>query len=133
MASSTSHPVSDRPDTPKQILSLWIGILAGPLLFLMLLQVNYVFSYMACETQRTWFLHLATIVAPVLTAGAGTIAWRARRPLESDAAELSAPGVIHAPSTRAYWMAAAAALSCVWFIIAMLAMIVPAAILRPCQ
>ena len=59
-------------------MSLWLGLLAGPTVWLMLLEFNYVGAYVACETRSTWFLHTATAVAVILVTAAGFFAWRAR-------------------------------------------------------
>ena len=133
MASSTSHPVSDSARNSRRTLTLWAGALAGPLLFLTLLEVDYVLAYVACETQQSWFFHVAAAVAVLLTGTAGLLAWKARLPLDADRAELSGPPAVSVPFTRVYWMAAFAALSSVWFIIAMLALAVPPIVLHPCQ
>jgi hypothetical protein len=133
MASSTSRPDSDSARDPRRTLTLWVGVLAGPLLFLTLLEVNYVLAYVACEAQQSWFLHVTGVVAVLLTAIAGLLAWQARLPIDADQAELSGPPVVYAPFTRVYWMATLAALSSVWFIVAMLALAVPPIVLQPCQ
>ncbi len=52
-------------------------MLAGPVVWLMLLEQNFVMSYVSCETRQTWFLHLATFVAIALVGGAGLWGWSA--------------------------------------------------------
>lgn len=132
MASSISRPAWDDPARGRAF-ALWVGVLAGPLLFLTLLQVNYVLSYVACEMHRTWFLHVTTVVACLLTGLAGMRAWHSRaRPELEDATE-AATGMVYAPRSRVEWMAHLAVLSSAWFIIAMLAFLVPVVVLRPCH
>ncbi len=67
MVSSTSHRAWH---DPRRERALWTGVLAGPIVFLVLLQTNYVLAYVACETRQTWFLHLATAAAVLLVAAA---------------------------------------------------------------
>ena len=130
MPSSISHPGSR--DDNLRTLALWSGLLAGPLLFLSVLEVNYVLSYVACEQQQTWFLHLSTAIALVLTAAAGVWAWRAgmTRGTFSDECVPVGPETRY---TRTRWMAVAAALVTVGFLIAIFSMAVPAFVLSPCQ
>ena len=113
-------------------IALWSGLLAGPLLFLALLEVNYVLSYVACEQQQTWFLHLSTALALVLTAAAGLWAWREGmiRGTFSDECIPVGPETHYA---RTRWMAVGAALVTIGFLIAIVAMGVPAVVLQPCQ
>jgi len=132
MSSSTSRPDWDSPARGRTV-ALWVGVLAGPLLFLTLLQVNYVLSYVACETHRTWYFYAAALAASALTAVAGSRAWSARVMPERGDTSQAATGVVYAPRTREQWMAVLAALSSAWFIIAMLSLIVPAVVLQPCQ
>lgn len=97
---------------------LWTGILAGPLVWLALLQTNYVLSYVACELRQTWFLHAATGVSLVLVIAAGAVAWSgsARGPHQS----------------RATWMAWAGVVMSLWFALVIAAMAVPILIVPPC-
>ena len=113
-------------------MALWTGLLAGPLSFLTLLEVNYVLSYVACETRSSWFLHASTAAAVALTAIAGVWSWRAG----TRHATLSDECIPVGPETRynrTRWMGVAAALLTVSFIIAMIALDVPVFVLSPCQ
>ncbi len=87
-------------------------------MFLSLLEVNYVFSYVACEAQTTWFLHAATVVAVALSLSAGLWGWRAGHDSHSG---------------RVRWMAIGALLSMTFFVVATVALDIPAMVLRPCQ
>jgi hypothetical protein len=115
------------------VFRLWSGMLAGPLVWLALLQTNYVLSYVACEQRQTWFLHVATLVAVMVVAAAGFLAWRAgHAPRQLD--EPATPPVGAATAAgRARWMALFAAITSMWFIIVILAMSVPVVVLRTCQ
>ena len=55
-------------DWGRRLAALWIGVLAGPLTWAALLEVNYTMSYVACEQRHSWMLHLATGIALTLIA-----------------------------------------------------------------
>ena len=130
MASSTSRPVSHER---WRLAALWAGLLTGPLVWLLLLEFNYVFAYVACETRSTWFLHLAVAVALLLVAGAGYWAWRASY------GDMLAPETLTAPLSdetrrqRSRWMSLAGVALSAWFVLVILAMEVPILVLRECQ
>jgi hypothetical protein len=131
MRSSISFPASHERD-PTTTIALWTGLLAGPLSFLTLLEVNYVLSYVACETRSSWFLNVSTAIAVALTATAGVWSWR----VGTRYATLSDQCIPVGPETRynrTRWMAVAAALLAVSFIVAMIALAVPVFVLDPCQ
>ena len=78
-----------------------------------------------CETKQTWFLHLATAVAAVLVAAAGTWAWRAGRGPIDTADAATAPLSAATGEARTRWMAWFAVGSSIWFVVVILAMSVP--------
>ena len=133
MPSSTSRPASGEAHDPRRVLALWTGLLTGPLAWLALLEFNYAFAYVACETREKWFLHLATIVAAALVAAAGAWAWRAGNDPFEPAHRPSPPLSAATCDSRSRWMAYAAAVSSAWFIIVIFAMEVPLALLEVCQ
>jgi hypothetical protein len=57
-------------------LTLWACVLAGPLAALTQLQANYALVLWACGSGQTWALHLVSLLALVVAAGAGLLAWR---------------------------------------------------------
>jgi hypothetical protein len=130
MPSSTSRPVSHER---WRLAALWAGLLTGPIVWLALLEVNYVLAYVACETRSTWFMHLAVGVALLLVAAAGYDAWSAsfgrllavetRTPPLSDDTRLQ----------RSRWMSLAGVAFSLWFLLVILAMEVPLLVLRECQ
>jgi hypothetical protein len=133
MASSTSFRGSGDAHERWRVLALWTGALAGPLVWLTLLEANYVMSYVACEKQQTWFLHAATGVAVALVAAAGLWAWSAgHRPRDLDE-PLTPPVGAGTCDSRVRWMSIFAAAACAWFILVILAMEVPILVLRTCQ
>jgi hypothetical protein len=133
MPSSTSRPGFRDAHDGTRVLALWTGILAGPLVWLALLQINYVLSYVACETRQTWFLHLATAVAIALVGAAGAWAWGAGRGPVDLPEPLTPPVSQETCDTRVRWMAYFAAASSSWFIVVIVAMSVPVVVLRTCQ
>jgi len=109
----SSRASGERPRSTAALIMLWIGVLIGPIGALLVLEADYVLSYVACATQREWYMHAVAGVAVLAVAGGGIAAWRAR---ERDA-----------------WMAQGAALLCAFFIIVILAFDMPVLAFRPCQ
>jgi hypothetical protein len=108
-------------------------VLAGPILWLVLLEANYVMSYVSCETRQTWFLHLAVVIAVVLVGAAGWWGWSAGI---GDPMEAGSPTPPLSPETarqRVRWMAAASAGMSLFFILVILAADVPILVLKTCQ
>jgi hypothetical protein len=133
MPSSTSRRDSREAHGRLRVFALWIGVLAGPVVWLVLLEWNYVLSYVACETRQTWFLHLATVLSVAAVAGAGLWGWSAGRGDLSLDEPLTPPVSAATCTIRARWMAVAAAALSVFFIIVILSMEVPILLLRECQ
>lgn len=55
---------------------LWACMLAGPLAALMQLQANYALVLWVCGSGQAWALHLVSLLALLVAAGAGLLAWR---------------------------------------------------------
>lgn len=128
MASSTSRPAWHER---RRIAALWAGVLAGPLVWLALLETNYVLSYVACETRQTWFLHAAVILSIGVVAAAGYIAWRYGPP--EDTQDRTAPVTRSTSEIRSRWMALVGVGMSVWFMLVMAAMEIPIIGLKVCQ
>jgi hypothetical protein len=110
------------------LAALWAGLVAGPLAWAALLEVNYVLSYVSCEHHRTWMLHAATVAALLLTAGAALAASRTwRDTLRRSGAETGANG-----NGRAWSMAVGGIAMCLWFVLVIVATEIPVLVLRPC-
>ena len=133
MQSSTSFPVSPDAHARRRVFALWTGVLAGPLVWLMLLEVNYVLSYVSCEARQTWFLHLATLVSVALVAAAGAWGWSAGRGPRELPEPLTEPVSAATCDVRTRWMGHASVGLSAWFILVILAMEVPVIVLRTCQ
>ena len=123
MASSTSDLASH---DARRIAALWIGVLTGPIIALVLLQTNYVLSYVACELRATWFLHATALIAVVLIAAAGWIAWRSG---PADTTEHRS----RVSDDWARWLSAAGVSSSLLFLLVVLSMEVPTIVLDVCQ
>jgi hypothetical protein len=130
MPSSTLRPVSHEP---WRLAALWAGLLTGPLVWLALLEVNYVLAYVACETASKWALHLAIVVALLLVAGAGYAAWAASYGHILADETLSPPLSDETRLQRSRWMSLAGVAFSLWFIVVILAMEVPLIVLKECQ
>ena len=128
MASSTSHHAWHEP---RRNAALWAALLAGPILFLTLLETVYVMSYVSCETRHTWFLHLAVFVAALLVAGAAWTAWTHGPP--ADTQDRTPPVTRSTAEVRAQWMAFAGLGLSLWFIVVIMALEIPILVLKTCQ
>lgn len=128
MASSTSRPAWHEP---RRIAALWAGVLAGPLVWFTLLEVNYVMSYVSCESRQKWFLHVAVLVSVVVVAAAAYAGWRYGPP--EDTQDRTPPVTRSTSEVRSRWMALAGIGLSAWFILVMLAMEIPILALKVCQ
>ena len=133
MPSSTSLRAWRNPHDRRVLATLWAGMLAGPLVFLTLLEANYVLSYVSCETRQTWFLHAPTLGGAALVAVVGFLCWTiaaAGRHVDEIDGGPAAPGTAQ---SRAVWMGYAGAATSAWFVIVILSMHVPVLVLKTCQ
>jgi hypothetical protein len=116
-----------------RLAAVWAGLLTGPAAWLALLEVNYVLSYVACETRSTWFLHSATAVALLLVAAAGYAAWAASFGSIIVDETPTPPLSDETRVQRSRWMSLAGVAVSLWFIVVILAMEVPIIVLKECQ
>jgi hypothetical protein len=130
MHSSTGRPVSHEY---WRLTALWAGMLAGPIVALMLQELNYVMSYVACETRQTWFLHLSAVIAIGIVATVAMFAWRASdgHPLEME--HPTPPLSDETRRQRARWMSGFGVAISLLSILVILSMEIPVLVLRPCQ
>lgn len=72
MSSSTlHHGTSSAPS----LLSLWLGVLGPPLLYLFDLQASYTLANRACSSGSHALYAMTTLVAALLVAVIGTLSW----------------------------------------------------------
>jgi hypothetical protein len=128
MASSTSRPAWHEP---RRIAALWAGILAGPIVWFTLLEVNYLLAYVSCESRHKWFFHVAVAVSVVVVGGAAWLAWRSGPP--EDTQDRTAPVTRSTAEVRARWMALAGLGLSLWFILVIIAMEIPILVLQACE
>jgi hypothetical protein len=80
MATLDIRPEAPRHEpSPVSDLALWTTVLAGPVVFLVNLQVNYTMVDWACNTGHDWALHVAHLAAVIVVAAATLLAvalWR---------------------------------------------------------
>jgi hypothetical protein len=111
----------------RELLLLWMGVVTGPLAWLAELETSYLLTNWVCGHGRGWLLSVVNAAA-LLVAGAGAMAaWRARRYLASSGPQAPAPTA----DCRSFLVAMGLALSGL-FALAILASIVPTAMLSPC-
>ena len=107
---------------------LWFGILAGPLAFLLNLQLSYMLVQPVCVTAHHIILHLVPAGALLLAASGGVSAWwnwQRTGQAESSKAE----GVL----PRSRFMADVGLLASGLFLVVIVAQWLPNFILSPCQ
>jgi hypothetical protein len=113
--------------------ALWTGFLTGPIVWLTLLETQYVLSYVACETRSTWFMHLSIAVALVLVAGAAWGAWMASSGNTVTTDVQTTPVGDDTCRRRSRWMSIAGVAVSAFFVVVILAMEVPLLVLGVCQ
>ena len=107
---------------------LWFGILAGPLAFLLNLQLSYMLVQPVCVTAHHIILHLVPAGALLLAASGGVSAWwnwQRTGQAESSKSE----GVL----PRSRFMADVGLLTSGLFLVVIVAQWLPNFILSPCQ
>jgi quinol-cytochrome oxidoreductase complex cytochrome b subunit len=117
-------------DWGRRLAALWIGVLAGPVVWAALLETNYVLSYVACERRHTWMLFATTAAAVAVIALSAFGAWRAAPPAGEENAPSTDP--IDTAVIRARFMVNGALALCGFFILVILATAIPAVVLHPC-
>ena len=55
----------------------WLGLLTGPSVFLINLQVNFTMVSWVCATHNYWAIHLVHVISIIVAAWSGLLAWRA--------------------------------------------------------
>jgi len=115
-------------------LTLWIGVLAGPVAWALDLGVSYAIVQWTCGTQHTIVLHLVTLTTLGLIVGGGVAAWRAFEISRGAAADPHGElrgHVVHV--AREHFMAVWGLLSCAFFAVVVVATSIPSWVLNACQ
>jgi hypothetical protein len=112
----------------KRDLALWIGILAGPIVWLLSLEANFALVPWACVFQAKLALHIVSIVALILAASAGVLAWRQWKNLGKEW-----PGSGGGALPRSRVMAVGGVLMSAMFFLVILAQAMPTVLLSACE
>lgn len=110
------------------VLSLWAGVLMGPVVWLALLEVNFVLVPWACAAGANWPMYVTTFSALASVAGGAALSFRDWRDAGREWPEES-EGVI----PRSRFLAAGGLLLNVFFLLAIVAHALPNLILGACQ
>jgi hypothetical protein len=103
----------------------WVGLLGGPIAWLLNLQITYPLVKLACAWHRNWPLHVANIVFLLLAAGAGALAFSLWRAPGEDQEEFVLD--------RARFMSMLGMLNGALFFLVILSQSIPNFILDPCR
>jgi len=113
--------------TSGQLL-LWTGVLLAPIVWATQMEINYLLVPYACMSGHRVALYLVTLVALVVAATGGFVAWRnwqeAGGELPDDAGDAR---------TRSRFMGVLGLLTSAMFFLVILAQGIPDFILHPCQ
>jgi hypothetical protein len=112
----------------KRDLALWTGVLAGPVAWLTSFQANFALAPVACVLKGKLALYAISVVALLLTAAAGVVAWQ-----QWTGAGKEWPGQGGDTTARVRIMAIGGVLLSAMFFIVILAQAIPEVILAPCE
>lgn len=107
---------------------LWLGLLGGPVAWLVQLGVSYPLVPLSCATEWGAIFHLVTLVTALASVGAGSVAWQSWQLLraEGEQREGARPG-------RQEFMALAGVLTAALFLATIVAQWLPVLFLSPCE
>jgi hypothetical protein len=108
-------------------LSLWTGLLAGPIAWALDLTSSYALVKPVCRMQSAGMLSLIPLICLVLVAGGSTLSWMALRRTAHDA-----PLDGGRPRQRARFMAVLGLTSCALFALQILAGAIPPSVIDAC-
>ena len=112
----------------KRDIALWTGILAGPIVWLFSFEANFALAPWACDFANKAALFVVAILALVLVAASGWIAWR-----EWNAVGKVWPGSAGGELGRERIMAGGGLLMSAMFFIVILAQSIPNLMLGACD
>lgn len=111
------------------LLAQWTGLLAGPVAWLLQLQVAYTLIPWACtHDQQGISLHVVTLVALLLSVAGAFVSWR-----EWQRAGRELPGPAGGPIPRSRFMAVMGLATSAFFFLVILMQGLASFILHPCQ
>ena len=111
------------------LLALWAGVLVGPVVWLVQFQTNYTLVTLTCNHDHLWALHAVSVLALLLTAGAGFLAWGNWQDVGGDAGQNEGAGV----RPRSRFMSALGLLVSGMFFLVILAQWIASWVFGPCQ
>jgi hypothetical protein len=114
--------------TYGEVLTLWGGILIPAFAWAIQMQASYLLVQPACMSGRNLSLHLVTVAALLITAGAGLVAWR--RWQEAGRRE---PDEAAGARPRSRFMAVLGLFMSAMFFVVILAQGIASFVLHPCQ
>ena len=117
-----------RPIAGRNLSTVWSGIVAAPLVFLIHLQVGYALVPVACRTQSGLLTHGPTALAVLLAGGLAGLSFRSWRRHGSEWPDSSA-GV----PTRNRFLGALGVMVSALVIVALLAQWLPVWFVDPCS
>lgn len=112
----------------RGLVVLWTSMLMGPLAFAINLQVGYALVKWACSREQTFLLPLVAVMALVLTAWGGWLAWTCLAKVR-DAADEQGGRLID----RSYFMAVVALGLNALLALLIVTTMLPQAVLSPCE
>lgn len=128
MTTDTQAVAGRERSEPEGLLALWFGVLAGPIAFLLNLQLNYMLTPWVCERGGEAVLHVVPLIFLVIVAAAG---WVSLRNWRRTGSEWRADGGGVIPRSR--FMAVLGVLTSILFVLVILAQWIPNLFLSPCQ
>jgi hypothetical protein len=114
--------------TPRDKAALWLGALAPPVIWLTLLQINYMSAFWVCRHQLRWLLWVYGLLALLLALASGIPSWRRWRQRNRTAVDETG-----AVAERGEFMALGGALNALFFGIAIVLTTIPAMVHRACD
>lgn len=111
-----------------ELLALWTGLLAGPVVWLMQFQANYTLVQWVCRGGTHLVMYLVTLFALLLVACAGFLSWRLWQEAGRDWPDEEA-----GPRPRSRFMAVMGLITSAFFFMIIIAQAIPNLFFAPCQ
>lgn len=108
--------------------ALWTGILIGPIAWLVSFEINFALAPWACVSQQKAALYVVSLVALIISAGGGILAWREWKQLGSEW-----PGQGGGAIPRSRIMALSGMVLSAMFCLVIIAQAIPELILGACE